>query len=270
MRTLRDRVAVVTGAAHGIGRALAERLRQSGCRLALVDLDARALAAAGEQLAAAGAAVSTHVLDVADRAAMLDLPAAVLERHGAVHLLVNNAGVSVAGPVAETSLDDYAWIVGVNFWGTIYGCKAMLPHLLAADEGHIVTVCSDFGLVGFPTKSGYCATKFAIRGFCEALAAELHGTQVGLSLIYPPAVATDIVDRGRVVNRHKQALESAFLKRRGMAAERDAARIVRAIERNQRRVVIGPEMHAIDLLSRFSPRATQWLLPRVARRMPFV
>ncbi|WP_395816378.1 SDR family NAD(P)-dependent oxidoreductase [Archangium minus] len=157
MNTLVNRTAVVTGAASGIGKALAHRLAREGCHLALVDIDGEALERARGEFASTGRTVSLHVANVADRARMLALPEEVLAAHGHVHLLVNNAGVSVAGRFEEVGLEDLDWIFGVNFWGMVHGCKAFLPHLRREPEAHIVNLCSSFGLLGFAGKTGYSA-----------------------------------------------------------------------------------------------------------------
>jgi NAD(P)-dependent dehydrogenase (short-subunit alcohol dehydrogenase family) len=145
---LAGRVAVITGAGSGIGRALAVELAGRGCALALVDLNEAGLAGTSDLAWAKGAKVSTHRADVADRSRMERLPAEVLREHGHVHIVVNNAGVSVIGALADQSLDDFAWLMGINFWGVVYGSKLFLPALLAEDEGHIVNISSMFGFVG--------------------------------------------------------------------------------------------------------------------------
>jgi short-subunit dehydrogenase len=267
MRIGAETVAVVTGAASGIGRAVAAALAARGAAVALVDRDADGLA--GTQ-AALGARTSLHVVDVADRAAMGALPAAVVAAHGAVHLLVNNAGVAIAGRFEDVTLDDFDWIVGVNFWGTVHACHAFLPHLRGAPASHVVNVLSDFALFGFPTKSHYCATKFAVRGFSEALRAELHGSTVGLTCVYPGPVATRIFATQRVVDERKRALEADFVRRRALPAETVAARIVAGVERGAARVLIGKETHAIDAAARLAPATTQRLVAMAARRVPFV
>ena len=195
VRAFRDKVAVVTGAASGIGRALAQDLARRGADLALVDVSAAALAETAGLCAARGRGVTTHIADVADAARMKALAAEVVAAHGRVELLVNNAGVSVTGTFEEQSLDDWRWIVGVNFWGVVHGCKFFLPHLRRAREAHIVNLSSMFGLIGLPTQSSYCATKFAVRGFSEALWAELRGSGIGVTTVHPGGVRTNIARR---------------------------------------------------------------------------
>ena len=270
MRKLQDRVAVVTGAASGIGRAVSLALAEEGCHLALVDRDETGLAAVSAQITARHRRASTHVINVADRAVMERLPAAVIAAHGEAHLLINNAGVALAGPFEELSLDDLEWILSINFWGFIYGCKFFLPHLRRVDEAHIVNVASDFALFGLPTKSGYCATKFAIRGFSESLRAELYGSSVGLSCVYPGAVATNLIRAGRAADAEKQEQEANFVETRAIPAPRVAARIIRGIRHNQGRVLIGRDTWMIEMMTRLSPTLIAALVARWQKRIPFL
>ena len=259
--------AVVTGAASGIGRGLALELARRGCALALVDLDADGLA---ETQRLASTRCSIHRVDVADRAAMRALPEAVRAAHGAVQVLLNNAGASVAAPVAEMALDDLDWLMGVNFWGTVHACKFFLPLLLAQPAARIGTVLSDFALFSLPTKSAYCASKFALRGFSEALRAELADSRVRLTCAYPGPVDTGLVARGRAWDADKQALEARFVAERALPVATVARRICDAVERGRPRVLIGRETHAIDLAMRLMPAATGTLVGRLKRRIRFL
>lgn len=270
MKLLPGRTAVVTGAGGGLGAALAAALAARGMRVALADRDPDRLAETAASLAGARHLVSVHCIDVGDRSAMQALPEAVLAAHEAVHLLVNNAGVSLAGPAEETSVDDLEWALAANFWGVVHGCTAFLPHLRRAGEGHMVTVLSTFALVGCPGKSGYSASKFAARGYCEALQAELHGGPVGCTAVYPGPIATGIAASGRARDAGKQALEARFLARQGLPPARVAERVLCAVERREPRVLIGREPVALDLLQRLSPAAAAALMAQLRRRLPFL
>jgi short-subunit dehydrogenase len=267
MKQLRDRVAVITGAGGDIGRALALRLGQEGCRLALVDLGEAALRETAAGLG--GRPCSLHVVDVANRAQMERLPQEVIDQHGRVHVLVNNAGVSVAGTLEQVSFADLEWIIGVNLWGVLHGCKLFLPLLRAEEEGHIVNVCSSFGLLGFPRKGAYALTKGAVRSLSECLRAELYGSRVGLTQLYPGPVDTGIVRRGRAPDEAQREAEARFLTARAIPAERVAARTVRAILRNEGRVLIGADYRLIDWAARISPGLAAALIARLSRRLPF-
>lgn len=246
---------MVTGAASGIGRALAEDLARRGADLALVDVSAARLDETAQRVAASGRRVTTHVADVSDASRMEALAAEVAAAHGRVELLVNNAGVSVTGRFEEQSLEDFRWIVGVNFWGVVHGCKFFLPHLHKVRQAHIVNLSSMFGLIGLPTQSSYCATKFAVRGFSEALWAELRGSNIGVTSVHPGGVKTNIVRDSRTADvTAKQQMIERFDKM-AMSSEKAAAKILRAVERDRLRVLICPEAHAADWAKRLFPAA---------------
>jgi short-subunit dehydrogenase len=270
LRLRSGQVAVVTGAAGGIGRALCLELARRGCDLALVDRNEAGLADTAERVEAIGRRASLHVVDVADRARMERLPEEVVTAHGRVDLLVNNAGVSIAGPLESLPLEDWEWIVGINFWGMVYGCRTFLPHLRQGKQAQIVGILSDFALLGFPTKAAYCATKFAARGFYESLRAELHGTGVGVTCVYPGPASTDIARNGRSWDPAKNEVEARFLQQRGIPLERIAAATARGIERNAARVLIGRETCAFDIMKRLFPAGTDALVGRFWRRVPFL
>jgi short-subunit dehydrogenase len=270
MKRLENRVAVVTGAASGIGQALALCLAGHKCDLALVDVNEEGLRKTKQKIHPHERKVSIHIVDVSRKEKMVHLPDEVLSQHGKVNILINNAGVSLAGRFEDVRLEDFEWIFGVNFWGMIYGCKFFLPHLRKTDEAHIVNVASDFGLFGLPTKTGYCSTKFAMRGFSEALRAELYGSNVGLTCVYPCAVNTAIVKTGRAVDEEKKNLEAQFLESHSLPAEKVAEKIVRGIKRNSARVLIGFDTRMIDLTTRLAPSLTNALIARTQKRIPFL
>jgi short-subunit dehydrogenase len=270
MRLDPQRVAVVTGAASGIGRAVSEALSQRSLRLALVDRDERGLEATAATLRKAGCELSIHAVDVSNSEQMACLPEAVLAHHHGVHLLVNSAGVALAGPLSDVSLHDIEWILGTNVWGLVYACKYFLPHLCRQEEAHIVNILSDFALIGFPTKSAYCASKFAARGFSESLRAELFRSGVGVTCVYPGAVRTNLIRNSRTWNREKKALEERFLAEHGLPAETVAAAALRGIERNLPRVLVGRQTVLIDLAQRLAPAWTASLVARFQQRVTFI
>jgi short-subunit dehydrogenase len=262
-------VAVVTGAASGIGRAVALELAGRGCRLALVDVNEAGLREVEAAVRAQGRAASTHVADVASRPRMEALVGEVLAAHGAVHVLVNNAGVAVAGLLADQSLDDFAWLVGINLWGVVYGTKLFLPHLLAQDEAHVVNLSSIFGVIGVPTQISYNTAKYGVRGFSDALLSELRGTKVGVTCVHPGGIRTNIVRAARTSTaadaEDTKEMDRLF-ERFAMSPERAARKIVRAIERNKPRLLIGAEAYALDWLKRLAPTTTQRLMGIAFRR----
>jgi len=263
MKQLKNRVAVVTGAAGGIGRAVSVALAREGCDLAISDVNEAGLAETATQVRALGRRAVGHVVDVSDKARMQRYTQEVIDAYGQVHILVNNAGVSMLATFDEQSLEDFEWVVGVNFWGVVYGCKFFLPHLLAAEEGHIVNLSSVFGLAGVPQQSSYCASKFAVRGFTESLRAELLGTRVGITSVHPGGIATNIAAASRVTGDERiQASHQRAIKmfRKMMPPERAAEQIVRGITDNRTRVLITRESHFIDLAKRVAPSASNVLI----------
>lgn len=267
MKLARGQVAVVTGAASGLGRALSVALSRRGLRLALVDRDAPGLDALRAEL---GEGASAHALDVADRAAMEALPALVVAAHGGVDLLINNAGVSVGGALEHTPVEDYAWIFGVNVFGVLYGCKFFLPHLRQRPQAHILNISSTFGLMGFPNKSAYAATKFAVRGLSESLRAELHGGTVGVSCGFLGAVRTGIVRASRVSSERSRALEDAYLQQTGITPERAALALLAGVERDRSRILVGADVRAIDLAARALGGALPSLIGKNRKKVPFL
>jgi NAD(P)-dependent dehydrogenase (short-subunit alcohol dehydrogenase family) len=263
MKRLENRVAVVTGASSGIGRATSVLLAQRGCRLAISDVDASGLEQTRELIAGMGAKVSTHVVDVSKREQMERFAAEVQAAHGGLNILVNNAGVSVGSTFADQSLEDFEWLMSVNFWGVIYGCKLFLPALLAAEEGHIVNISSVFGLVGVPMQSSYCASKFAVRGFSESLAAELSGSRVGVTCVHPGGVATNIAARTKVTGddamhaRHARIVRQF---RKMLPPEKAAEKIVAGIEHSRQRVLITRETYLLDFAKRVFPTGASSLV----------
>lgn len=258
---------MVTGAAHGLGRAIAHELARRGCRVALVDIDADALEQVRAALHATGAgtgessalraapAVSTHPADVGDAARMHEVAGEVLAAHGAVHLVVNNAGVAHEAPFQLTTPEAWERVLRVNLHGVIHGCHAFLPLLARADRGWIVNVSSLIGLAALPGQSAYAASKFAVRGFSDALREELRGTSVGLTLVHPGAVATGIMRRAAGSDPDVLERVDAWYQRHAMPVERAGASIVEAVERGTPRLLIGHDARFADLVSRLMPVA---------------
>ena len=270
MRNLEGKVAVVTGAGHGIGRETALALAHKGCRLAVCDVNEEALEAARAELEATGATVTAHLVDVSDQAQMEQFASDVAEAHGEVHILVNNAGVTVYASFEEHSIEDLEWILGVNLWGVIYGCKFFLPHLKAAGDGHIVNLSSVFGIIAPPLQTSYVATKFAVRGFSESLRAELADENIGVTSVHPGAIKTNIVRNARLVtDTHKELRDSTqrLFDRLGTTPDVVAARVVKAIEYNSPRVLITKEARMADALKRLMPATTDGIVARVFKRI---
>lgn len=263
MKNLKGRVAAITGASSGIGRALALELAARGCNLALAShsrLDALAETAA--LAAQQGVKVSYQQVDVACREQVEGWAQRVAAEHGRINLIINNAGVGLTGSVMGTSLEDFEWVMGINFWGVVNGTQAFLPHLIAAGEGHVVNVSSMAGLIALPDMSAYNASKFAVRGYTETLRQELDLAAQGVSAtcVLPGGVKTNIAAVGRVsgtaadaAGRDPETSRKTVEKMLRTSAEEAARTIVREVCRNARRVLIGPDAHSADLMQRLMP-----------------
>jgi NAD(P)-dependent dehydrogenase (short-subunit alcohol dehydrogenase family) len=272
---LNDRIAVITGAGGGIGRAIAASLARRGCHLALCDIDEHGLAETAALLAKRPVRCSTHRLDVADREQVAALPGQVVQAHGAVHLLVNNAGVALGGAFEQVSEADFDWLMNINFHGLVRMTRAFLPLLRGADVARIVNLSSVYGLISPPGQCAYSASKFAVRGFSNALRYELAGSPVGVTVVHPGGVATAIARNARVgagASADEIARGQAeFQKFLRLPPERAGEIIAVGIERDAPRVLVGSDAKLVALLERLLPvshlRVLEWLTGR-ARPAP--
>src|ERR1700692_1456532 len=265
MTTIRGSAAAVTGAAGGIGRALALELAARGCDLALADRDEAGLQATAAEIGRAGAQkVTVHRVDVGEPQQIADFARAALAAHPWRNIVVNNAGAALLGQFSEIDQAQMDWLMAINFWGVVHSTRAFLPHLARQREAHIVNLSSIFGIVAPPGQTAYAAAKFAVRGFSESLRHELQmaASPVRLSVVHPGGVATNIVRNCRAGvgvtdnARRAQSIErfDAVAKTTPKAA---ALRIITGIEKNQPRILIGNDARFMDLLQRFRP-ATYW------------
>jgi NAD(P)-dependent dehydrogenase (short-subunit alcohol dehydrogenase family) len=254
---LAGRTAVITGAASGIGRGLAQLLAGRGCPVAIFDIDEKGLAETERSIS--GPPVLARRLDVSDRDAQLQLAEEVRAwSPAALGAVFNNAGVTLSQTVEGVSDEDFRWIVDINFWGVVHGTKAYLPWLIEQNAGAVVNTSSVFGIIAWPTQAAYNATKFAVRGFTEALRHELRGTGVRAVSVHPGGVATSIVRNARFhvddlggVSHDQMQLDFARVAR--MSPDKAAKIIVRAVERGRGRVLVGSDAHAVDMLQRLVP-----------------
>jgi NAD(P)-dependent dehydrogenase (short-subunit alcohol dehydrogenase family) len=255
MKRVAGRVAVITGAGSGIGRATCLRLAAAGCEIAAVDISAKAVEETTELVRQTGQRASAHVADVADKERMAALPAEVLAEHGRVEIVINNAGVTIARAFADHSLDDLEWIFGINLWGVVYGCKFFLPYLKQQDEAHIVNVSSVAGLLGLPMQTSYCATKAAVRGFTQSLAMELYSTNIGVTAVFPGPVSTNVLRSSRHAADGRVEKLVDLLERHASPPRIVANKILTAIERDHSYVTVGALARLTEWFSRLSPRA---------------
>jgi short-subunit dehydrogenase len=256
---------LVTGAASGIGKALAHELVAGGCDVAIADCDVPGLKAlAGELEVLTGRKVSAHAVDVGDRDQMEALAKEVVAIHPDLNILINNAGVALFGQFNEIALADMEWLININFWGVVYGTRLLLPHLARQRQAHIVNLSSIFGIIAPPGQTAYSAAKFAVRGLSEALRHELDMARspVRLSVVHPGGVATSIARNSRAGaligdNRGQAEMIAAFERLADMTPQTAARRIVRGIERNEPRILIGTDARRADLVQRLLP-ASYW------------
>ncbi len=255
--SLGGRTAVITGAGGGIGRAIAVALASRGCHLALADIDEVGMTGTAELVRHQGVRVTCHQLDVADRDAVAELPARVVEEHVGVDVLVNNAGVAVGGTFEQVSAEDFEWLFEINFWGVVRMTRAFLPALRESGDARIVNLSSVFGLVAPPEQVAYAASKFAVRGFSEALRHELEGSGVGVTVVHPAGVATSIAENARVpADVSEEEIERRrrlFRKLLTLAPEIAGETIVRGIELRKSRVLVGSDAKLISLIARVLP-----------------
>jgi NAD(P)-dependent dehydrogenase (short-subunit alcohol dehydrogenase family) len=265
---LAGRAAVVTGAAGGIGRGIALSLARRGCDLALCDIDANGLAGTCALVESARVRVSRHTLDVADRAAVAALPAEVARTHGRLDLLVNNAGVALGGAFEQVSERDFDWLFDINFHGLVRMTRAFLPWLHESDDARIVNLSSLFGLIAPPGQSAYAASKFAVRGFSQALALELADSRVGVTVAHPGGVRTAIARNARRPQKADPAdvaaEEARFERLLRLSPDVAAETIVRAAERRRTRVLVGGDAKALALIERLAPVSYWRLIGRLA------
>ena len=262
MSIFKDKVVVITGAASGIGRSLAQQLAAKGARLALSDINADGLEETRASLPA-HAEARAYTLDVADRQAVFDHADEVKREFGTAHFVFNNAGATVIGTIAHLSIEEIEWLIGINLWGVIYGTKAFLPMMLDQKEGCIVNVSSVFGMLGFKAQGAYNISKFGVRGLTECLWTELDDTGVRAVSVHPGGIKTNIDKLGRLCEAADE--DEAFFY---PAAEKllttppddCAAVIIRGVERGKRRIVTGNSSTAQWWLSRLLPNSYPGIL----------
>jgi NAD(P)-dependent dehydrogenase (short-subunit alcohol dehydrogenase family) len=263
MTAVKDKVVALTGAASGIGRALAKLLASKGASLALADVNEVGLRETAAGLTGSGE-YSTHVVDVRSRDAVYRFAEDAERRHGGVDVVVNNAGLTVHGSIEDVSYEDFDLVIGVNMWGVVYGVKAFLPLLRKRPEGHIVNISSINAMVPFVDNGPYNISKYAVLGLSETLMMELAGTAIHVTCVHPGGIRTNIARNAKGIS----AQEAAFFERIARTMPDEAAAvIVRGIEKNREQVFVGMDAKAMAAAKRIAPR---WVVRRageVARRL---
>jgi butyryl-CoA dehydrogenase len=261
-------VAVVTGASSGIGRALAKQLDGEGYSLVLCDVNEPGLRETQALLKRGSQRVT---LDVSKRPEVEAMAAEVIARHGRIDLVINNAGVSVDATIAEVTWEDFEWLFGINFWGVVYGTKAFLPKMLEQRSGTIVNLSSVFGMIGYPRQGTYNASKFAVRGFTEALWCELEGTGVTAVSVHPGGIKTKIAHSARTTRSgNQEQVREKLVQDFGRAArttpEKAAEVILRGVYEKKKRVMIGADAQFIQLMARLLPESYPSIMRSIEKR----
>ncbi|SNS87978.1 SDR family NAD(P)-dependent oxidoreductase [Rhodococcoides kyotonense] len=271
MSAFAGKVAVVTGAGSGIGRALALNLAQRGAKLALSDVDVNGLAETVRQVEALGGEVESQFLDVTQRETVLDYAETVKARFGKINQIYNNAGIAYHGDVEQSSFKDIERIVDVDFWGVVNGTKAFLPHLQESGDGHVVNVSSLFGLLAMPSQAAYNAAKFAVRGFSEALRMELliSKAPVKMTVVHPGGIKTAIARNATVAENYDQASVAKFFdaKLAKTTPDQAAKTILKGVEKGKGRVLVGSDAIALDLFQRITGSKYQRVVATIANRV---
>lgn len=266
MKNFKNKVAAITGAGSGIGQQLAILLAKQGCHLSLSDINEKGLQQTVELLKPySNITVTTKKLDVSDREAVKQWAQETVQDHGSVNLIFNNAGVALGSTVEGATYEDLEWIVGINFWGVVYGTKEFLPFIKQTQDGHIINLSSLFGLTAQPTQSGYNATKFAVRGFTESLRQELDIEKSGVSslCVHPGGIRTNIAKSAKMSDSLNslgmdptKSIQN-FDKLLRTPPEEAARQILQAVLKNKRRLLIGSDAKILDAFQRLFPTGYQ-------------
>ena len=265
MKNFNNKVAAITGAGSGIGQQLAVLLAKQGCHLALSDVNEQGLLKTLELIKDTGVRATLDKVNVANLEEVSAWAEKVEQDHGSINMIFNNAGVALGSTVEGASYDELEWIVGINFWGVVYGTKEFLPRIKKTGDGHVVNISSLFGLTAQPTQSAYNATKFAVRGFTESLRQELDIENCGVSAlcVHPGGIRTNIAnaakmnDSLRALGMSPEKSARSFNKLLRCPPEEAARQILEAVQKDKRRLLIGNDAKAIDLIQRILPTGYQ-------------
>jgi len=265
---LKNKVGVVTGAGSGIGRALALQLAKRGCHVALADLSQERLDETEKLMKAYSVSVSKHICNVANKDEVQALALSVFNIHQRIDLVFNNAGIVIEKSFDTQTIEDWEKVVGVNFWGVVYGCKYFLPYLQKSDEAFVVNTSSLAGFVGFPTQSAYCATKAAVKALNETLYAELKHKNIHVCSVHPGAIRTNIFEVSIANSDDPEGSKAMFdlINKFAMSPDKAAEKIISAVERKKMRVLVGIDAHLVDWVKRLLPVSFHYLLAWAFKR----
>jgi short-subunit dehydrogenase len=270
MTNLTNKVAVITGSANGLGKALATELFRQDYHLALLDIDLNELEKVKTALQSDHRKITIYKVDISREEQIISAQAEILEKYKRVDILINNAGVSMSQTFDKLELADYRWLFEINFWGTVYCTKHFLPYLKQQKDSRLVNIISNFAFVGFPGKTAYESSKSAIMGFTNALRTELAKTAVKVSLVIPPPLNTGLVINNKHTDDIKRKNEARFLEKNGMPLDLAARKIISKVKAGKFRIVIGAMMFWIDFASRLFPTTLHRLIGNNKKRFDFV
>lgn len=263
MRDLQDRVAVIVGGGGGIGRAVAVNLASKGCHIALADINETALAESVAAIGDTSVKVTTHQLDVTSAEGVAAFKDEVILKHGKANILINCAGITLQKKFETHTIEDWEWAINLNLWGTLHTCREFIPELKKTNgDAHLMNISSMTGFVGLPNQTSYCATKGAIKGLTESLWGELKGDGIGVTVVHPGAIKTDMI---KATLEHSDDVEWAkrnyeMVKKIGTDVDYAAAKMVKAIIKNKARIRIGKDAVIFDLLTRLWPTSVTKLI----------
>jgi NADP-dependent 3-hydroxy acid dehydrogenase YdfG len=266
MKNFSGKVAAITGAGSGMGRALANSLASQGCNLALSDINEDMLEATASGIKQKAIKVTTHRLE--------KFAEDTVNSHGKVNMIFNNAGVSVSDTAEHMSYENLEWLMNINFWGVVYGTKSFLPFLQKVDEAQIINTSSIFGTIALPSQSAYNASKFAVRGYTYALRQELAETHIGVTCVQPGGVKTNIVNSSRYIPKDnnaetKEEISVKFDSLAGLTSEQAAEQILRGVKKNKAQILVGKDARVISWIERIAPVGYQWILSKVFKEEEF-
>ena len=265
MKNFKNKVAAITGAGSGMGQQLAVLLAKQGCHISISDVNEKGLAETHELVKGYDVRVTSKKVNVADREQVKAWAAETVQNHGSVNMIFNNAGVALAATVEGESYEELEWLMGINYWGVVYGTKEFLPYLKQSGEGHIINTSSIFGLTSQPTQSAYNSSKFAVRGFTESLRQELDIENCGVSAlcVHPGGIRTNIANDARLsdsmkkIGMNPEKSIKSFNKLMRKPAVEASQEILDAVLKNKRRLLIGGDAVTVDLMQRILPTGYQ-------------
>jgi short-subunit dehydrogenase len=270
MAMLQNETVVITGAANGLGQALANEFFRLRYNLALIDIDIPGLNILRDELKSKDQIVTTHQCDVSKARDIMAAGNEIRNAHHHITILVNNAGISISQNFEQLDLAHFHELININFWGTVYCTNHFLSDLKKEKDSRLVNICSDFALMGFPGKTAYASSKSAIMGFTNALKTELADSSVKVCLVIPPPLDTGLVKNSEHISDSKRNAEALFLKNNGMPIDKAAKRIVKKIRKGKFRIVVGGMMFFVDATSRLFPTFLHWFIGKVKHKFNFV